>query len=246
MAPLQYPSGPPAGFPNCGSCAYMAAGPTWVCQRCVSAAVTPVAHDACAVCSQVTAGGYCSNALCRDPRRAIKNIGAIALYDGDLRRALHRYKYERKTGWATIFGRLLVGWLDENETAESVDMITMVPSWTGAGAKRDWHHIELIIDKAAEADVHGDWNLDAGAPRWLTVAGPTPQSAGSGRSAKEGSALELQKLLRLNTEVAGQRIVVFDDICTTGYSLDAVARHLKAEGAAEVAGVVIARVPWSG
>lgn len=44
--------------------------------------------------------------------------------------------------------------------------------------------------------------------------------------------------------IAGRRIVVYDDICTTGLQLDRVAWLLTSQGAAAVEGLVMARTPW--
>lgn len=42
----------------------------------------------------------------------------------------------------------------------------------------------------------------------------------------------------------GKRVLVYDDVCTTGNTLDAMAGYLIDAGAAEVTAVVMARVPW--
>jgi predicted amidophosphoribosyltransferase len=46
------------------------------------------------------------------------------------------------------------------------------------------------------------------------------------------------------TAVVGQRIIVIDDVFTTGNTLNAVARRLREAGAAAVAGITLARQPW--
>jgi len=207
--------------------------------------VTPVAANGCPVCSQSVSGGACGNALCRDRDRAISRIAAIAVYDGELADRIKRYKYRKATGWSIIFGRLLLNWLENNYyDPDDVDMITMIPSWAGPGGKRNWHHTELIIDQAAIADTRHRWSFDALDPRWITTAGPSPPSAGGGLPAKKAAAQEVAQLVRIHTDVEGQRIVLFDDICTTGYQLDAVAGRMLKAGAADVTGVVIGRSPW--
>ncbi|WP_419927299.1 ComF family protein, partial [Candidatus Poriferisocius sp.] len=46
--------------------------------------------------------------------------------------------------------------------------------------------------------------------------------------------------------IDGKQIVIYDDICTTGLQLNAVARLLREWGAESVCGIVLARQPWGG
>ncbi|MGH2718966.1 MAG: hypothetical protein ACRDJU_10335 [Actinomycetota bacterium] len=46
-------------------------------------------------------------------------------------------------------------------------------------------------------------------------------------------------------QINGKRILVYDDVCTTGSQLDVVAGVLIDQGrAANVEGIVLARTPW--
>jgi hypothetical protein len=44
-------------------------------------------------------------------------IHAIAYLSGALRTRILRYKYDGDHGWSLIFGRLLLGWLEQHATA---------------------------------------------------------------------------------------------------------------------------------
>jgi predicted amidophosphoribosyltransferase len=57
-------------------------------------------------------GDHCPNWLCADRARTITRIRAIAYSSGELRKKIHRYKYDGMSGWSLIFGRLLLAWLD--------------------------------------------------------------------------------------------------------------------------------------
>lgn len=68
--------------------------------------------------------------------------------------------------------------------------------------------------------------------------------------AAQGPVVPLTKLreldggLSLRVDVTGKRVIVYDDVLTTGCQLDTIARFLKAHGAASVRGLVLARAPW--
>jgi predicted amidophosphoribosyltransferase len=241
------PAGEPLGFPQCAQCPYMRMGPTRICFPCAARTLEGIGADACRVCSQfLGSDGACPNWLCTDEERRIERIDAIAYHSGALRSKIQRYKYEGKTGWSLIFGRLLVGWLEANATEDPPDLIVANPTFTAAD--KNIGHIELIIDQAAIADAEGRWAFDVGnAAPAIIKTGPTVRSAGRTAAAKRAAARELRRLLRVPdpTATEGRRIIVFDDVCTTGSQLDAVADCLLGEGhAAEIRGLTLARAPW--
>ncbi|WP_316745352.1 phosphoribosyltransferase [Streptomyces sp. MK7] len=47
-------------------------------------------------------------------------------------------------------------------------------------------------------------------------------------------------------DIKGATILLVDDVLTSGSQLQRVALRLRASGAADVRGLVLARVPWSG
>lgn len=49
-----------------------------------------------------------------------------------------------------------------------------------------------------------------------------------------------------NSDIKGATILLVDDVFTSGSQLQHVALRLRATGAADVRGLVLARVPWSG
>lgn len=241
------PAGPPLGFPRCQKCPYVRVGPARICVGCARASLEPIALRACPVCSQMlAAGGSCPNWLCNDPGRRIARIDAIAYSSGELKQKIHRYKYDGKTGWALIFGRLLLGWLDGHAAADPPGLIVANPTYLAPGGARVGH-IEAIIRSAANEDLLRRWPFDIGAPAAIVKAQPTPQSAGIAAVEKRAAGRTLRSILQIPdpARTAGRKIIVFDDVCTTGSQLDAVASCLLDHGgAAQVSGLVLARAPW--
>jgi predicted amidophosphoribosyltransferase len=206
-----------------------------------------IADAACVICSQaLEPDGACPNWLCADPRRRIAKIHAIAYQSGPLKRVIGRYKYDEKYGWAAIFGRLVLGWLEQNAAQDPPDLIVANPTYTGAGGRRR-PHTEQVLEAAAKEDKGGRWPFDIADPRAIIKTQTTVRSAASTAKAKRAAAAALRAALRVpdTSATARKRILVYDDVCTTASQLDAVAACLLDEGgASHVEALVLARAPW--
>lgn len=245
---VELPAGEPLGFPKCRRCPYMRMGPARICVACASKTLEAIEPGACPVCSQMLGlDGICPNWLCDDPNRRIERIDAIAYLSGALQIRIHRYKYEGMTGWSLIFGRLLVGWLEAHFADDAPDLIVANPTFIGPGDPTTGH-IERIIKSAAVEDVERRWAFDVDTPEAAIIkTSETEKSAGRTAAAKRASAERLRRVLEIPNPsfTEGRSILVFDDVCTTGSQLDAVADCLVEDGgAAQVRGIVLARAPW--
>ncbi|MFI5571498.1 ComF family protein [Streptomyces sp. NPDC051740] len=164
------------------------------------------------------------------------------MFSGDLESAVRRLKYDGAWGWATIFGRLVVGWMERNpDRMAGVDLIAGNPTWTGRTPIR---HVEEILKAAAIEDVAGRWPFPASPV--LVKPTDTERSAGKSREAKRLAARAHAQAVRIERRVRDRTVLLFDDLFTTGQQMQAVARLLREAGATEVRGLVLARAPWRG
>lgn len=236
----------PLGFPKCKRCPLRKGGSIEVCYRCANASFTHVKAP-CGVCTRETTGGKCGNPLCADSNRSIECIDAVAVKTGALDDKIKKLKYGGKTGWATIFGRVVAGYLDSHCDPDDFDLIIPNPTFIGPGSHRQIAHAELVIEAAGREDTLDVWPFDS-APWVLQKTGPTPASAAPGSNywGKVAAADALLDVLYVADPdaVRGARVLVYDDVCTTGHQLDRVAQVLKRSGAASVEGLVLARTPW--
>jgi predicted amidophosphoribosyltransferase len=248
MAPSALlPAGPPPGFPQCVRCPYVRTGPAAICVVCARRTFEAIATDACPICSQLpTAGGNCPNELCHDPGRRISRIHAIAYQSGELRRIINNYKYEGSTAWSGVFGRLVLGWLELQARDRPPDLIVANPTYVGPGG-RPFGHTESVLWKAAAEDATARWQFDLMRPPALVKVRPSSTSASGTAEAKLAAARELRDGLQISdvSRIEGRRILVYDDVCTTGSQLDVIAEILLDQGrAAQVEGLVLARARW--
>ena len=236
----------PAGFGNCRECAYVATGTAAICFDCASQTIEEVARDRCMTCDgRLSEHGRCGNPLCNDTpaQRGWEFIFAIAMRSGVLQRALNEYKYDGVQGWAWIFGRVLVGYLEQNPHLgiEWTHIIPM-PTYVGAGG-RDFDHIDLIVERAAIEGPGLPFNRKL---MRRTKATPRLVEQSGFRARAEVAEREFGPALDVLDPAAieGQSVLVFDDVFTSGLTLREVARKLKQAGASDVGGIVLARQPF--
>ena len=165
---------------------------------------------------------------------------------GPMNQVIRRYKYGSKKAWAQILGRVLLGYLDEHtEEFTEYDMIVPMPAYTGPGAHRTWAHIDLIVEHAATEDSFG-WPFRRD-PAVIVKTADTETMTKKGWSARDAIAVnQLRPALQVPDQsvVSGQKILVIDDVFTTGHDMLEIARALRRAGAAAVDGLVLARAQW--
>jgi predicted amidophosphoribosyltransferase len=246
---------PPAGFGKCGRCAYRdvsravrasgGAEPWAVCYACASREMEKLASDRCDICGQELVDSKCPNYVCEWPSRGFSWVRPIAKRTGTLERAINRYKYQGATGWAMIFGRVLLGFLDAHEAEfRSFDLIVPSPTFTGEGGRPFDHTWEVL--SAASIESFGAWPFTSGVI--IKTAATTPFVGKTWRQRRDIAEGELREALEVPdaSMARGKRALVYDDVFTDGFTIREVARALRRAGAIEVCEVVLARQPRRG
>jgi predicted amidophosphoribosyltransferase len=204
----------------------------------------------CSVCGQPARVGRrsparprCRNSWCDAPSRLVSAVYWVGRYQGALRNAIVAYKYGSDLRWAPAFGRLLARFLLGKATwFEEFGVVCPVPSFTGAGARRPWGHVELFCAELGQV-AGAEWPVE----ELVVKTAETAPLSGRSRSERRGIALgPLASALAIapGATVAGRRVVLVDDVCASGETLLAVAKVLRSAGAEEVAGLVLARASW--
>jgi ComF family protein len=185
----------------------------------------------CPRCSRPErSGGRCPS--CRRAAAALAGVRAACLYAGAVRLAIQRLKYAQERHLAAPLAALLVECLARRPLA--VDALVPVPLDAGRARARGYNHAALLAAPVAEA---------LGVPLgegWLERTRATRPQVGL--SARERRAnVRGAFACRAPGAVAGRRLLVVDDVMTTGATLEACAEALVAAGAARVWGLVVAR-----
>lgn len=153
-------------------------------------------------------------------------------YDGAVQDAIVRFKFQDQPGYATEFGRILAECIRENLKG-TYDLITWVPVSEERRKKRGYDQAMLLAMAAA-------LELDDVAVETLVKMKDNP-SQSSLENAEQRRGNVLGTYAPADAElIAGKRILLVDDIITTGATMDEAARTLKQAGAERVLCVALA------
>jgi len=190
----------------------------------------PFAHD--------PGPGVLSMQAIADPP-AYHRARAAVRYDDIARTLVHAFKYGDRLDLAPVMGRWMAN--AGNDLLRDADALVPVPlHWRRQWARR-FNQSALLAEVIAKA------GGVAVSHRALKRVKATPQQVGLSQSAR---ALNVQGAFRVppgdKAEVAGRRLVLVDDVLTSGATLDACARALLRAGAAQVDALTFARVVAGG
>lgn len=155
-------------------------------------------------------------------------------YEGPVRDAILAFKFKAKLGGLDAFGRLMAQTAAERYSGE-FDAITWVPVSKKRLKKRGFDQARYLT-----ASMCVDWHV-APLETLRKVTDNPPQSGLEDAAARRANVLGVYEAVSPE-QFAGKRLLLVDDICTTGSTLGECARVLKAAGAAEVLCLTLAMV----
>lgn len=153
-------------------------------------------------------------------------------YHGSVKDSLHRYKFDGLSAYADIYSEFIVKCIDENQI--SCDSITWVPLSRRRLRKRGYDQAELLAKLIAK-------HLGQRPVRLLKKLRDTPPQSRTGSAEKRRANIAGAYACLRPALVQGKRILLVDDIVTTGATLSEAAKVLKNAGAKEVICATLAR-----
>ena len=163
---------------------------------------------------------------------------AVAQYRDGMREAIHALKYGNRPVLAAPLGRLLAeaapGVLPV-PLADWAEGLIPVPLHAGRLAERGFNQAELLAAPCAAR-----WRLPV-LGRVLVRTRPTRPQTDLDAEARRANVRNAFAVPR-PAAVAGRRLLLVDDVLTTGATVAAAVRALRAAGAAAVGVVTLARV----
>ena len=154
-------------------------------------------------------------------------------YQDKVRDSIRRYKFMGRRGYYKVYGRLVAQCVHDH-LAGKYDLITWVPLSEKRKKERGYDQAFLLASAAA---------LELGdvAVETLRKARNTdPQSGLEEESARRANVLGAYTVVDPEL-VAGKRVLLIDDVVTTGSTFSECARTLRTVGAADVVCAALAR-----
>ena len=176
-----------------------------------------------------------------NPEKNGKNSGqfldsftAVWYYEGDVRRSLLRYKFHSARHLALGYGAMLAEKV-KRLGPEEIDLVTWVPVSRRRKFQRGFDQCALL------AQVLGK---ELGIDCWLTLDKRRHTPPQSGLHSLEERRANVLGAFRVcpKAELRGKRVLLVDDIRTTGATLNECARVLLTAGAKEVHTAAVAAV----
>jgi len=164
----------------------------------------------------------------------IDSFAAVWYYEGSVRKSLLRYKFYHARNLASGYGRFLAMKAIQ-EAPEGFDLITWVPISSLRKLTRGYDQDELLA-KAVASELGY-----AAVPTLKKIRHNPPQSGIAGQAKRRANVLGIYRCID-EIGVQGKRILLIDDILTTGATASECARVLLTAGAAEVHCAVVAAV----
>ena len=158
---------------------------------------------------------------------------AAPLWYRDLaREGLHRFKFRGMSSAATPLGELIAECAAEHFAGE-FDTVTWVPVSSRRLRQRGYDQARLLAESACRL-----WDTRPLPLLRKTVHNPA-QSGLKEAAARRANVLGVYET-PVPEKVQGRRVLLVDDICTTGATLAECARTLRDAGAADVMSVCVA------
>ena len=195
-----------------------------VCETCRST-VHPIEETRCFKCGKPVAQEeeYCAD--CRKIRHFFDRGRGIFVYDERMRQSLVRYKYYGCREYGDFYSRAMCLYGRKELALWRPELIVPVPVHRSKERRRGFNQSALLAEKISGY---------TGIPADLTLVRKVRKT----KSQKKLTAGERQENLRRAFEVQRPvkegRILVVDDVYTTGSTMDAMARCLKEKGAEKV------------
>lgn len=215
--------------PQCGGCGVQ--GTRW-CQQCASSLIM-IRNPVCSICGQEQEQDQvCIRCQINPP--AWDQLRSLARYGGALRQAILGLKYHRNLALGEVLAKSLIQQVASLEW--QVDLVVPVPMDLARMHERGYNQVSLLAYPLSLA-LRLPYRSKAlkkvrRTPRQVTLKAEQ-------RRASLEAAFEAD-----SHQVEGKSVLLIDDVVTTGATLEACSRALRAAGVAKIYALTLARAGY--
>jgi ComF family protein len=216
--------------PQCAACKRCG---SVLCPSCL-AAIQPLPGPRCQRChTQISSPGICRQCTYRP--LSLSGLRAVSAYQEPLRACIHALKYDGNRRLAEPLGALLAQVYVVYGL--QADIIVPVPLHSERERQRGYNQSHLLARVCAD---HLRIPLNSACVIRIRPTQAQAHLTASERQQNVAGAFGCAPAFATET-LHGRRILLIDDVCTTGATLESCAAPLFAAGAASVWGLVLAR-----
>ncbi|MGN0636367.1 MAG: ComF family protein [Acutalibacteraceae bacterium] len=209
-------------FPRrCAFCGKVIAPQTLYCADC-SKHLPRICPPICYHCGRSLADCQCK----KHRNRFVSAFAAPFYYEGAVRESIHRLKFHHETDNGEVLGAEMGAFAKEVFPEVHIDFVTHVPMTAREYRERGFNQSELLAKSAAQT-------LRLPHKAVLEKIYETERQRTLSQRRRSGNVLGVFALTD-ETQVRGKRILLCDDLCTTGATLSECAKMLMIYGAREV------------
>ncbi|MGN0354242.1 MAG: double zinc ribbon domain-containing protein [Muricoprocola sp.] len=207
---------------RCPVCAEISQG---ICEKCQEK-IKVITHPRCYKCGKPVEGEeteYCED--CSGNHHYFTEGRGLLLYEGKVKESIHRIKYENKREYLDVYAQLMAEKLGNDVKRWNPQVCIPIPMYSGKKKLRGFNQAEILAQKLGELlDIPVDTEIlqkikDTGDQKALDV-----------RQRKHN----IQGAFAVTEDFLYQRVLLIDDVYTTGNTIDAAAKTLLDAGAREI------------
>lgn len=202
----------------------------FICSNCWRT-LPRLAPPVCPKCGKPQPSGLlCAN--CWRELSRIDGIRSVSPFEGIVRQAIHELKYRNLKAISVTLARLLADYLEINSLP--AEIIVPVPLHPKRLRERGYNQSGLLARELSKRS--GLSLIDDCLYRFKDSPPQAKTITAEGRRKNVAGAFECR-----DDKLSGKRVLLVDDVCTSGATLEACATALKDRGAATVWGLTLAR-----
>jgi ComF family protein len=215
-----------------------------LCSDCL-ASFEPVRSPLCECCGLMFKSPVGEDHLCSDCLRqpsAFRRARAAGVYSGALMELVHQLKYRACFVLIDPLGRLLQEAFQRHWRPGEIDMVLPIPLHAGRWRQRGFNQAQMLVDawgKAARRRTPDGCRFPKARDIFVRSR-PTAPQTGLGKPERRRNIRGAFKVVD-RAAVKERRILLVDDVYTTGATAAEAARELKENGAETVDVLTIAR-----
>lgn len=185
----------------------------------------------CLRCGKPGSNAYYCNS-CWGTQANIDGIRSVYYFDGLVKQLIYEIKYDNLRALGDMMGEIIFDYLSENNIY--YDVIVPVPLHQNKLKKRGYNQSVLIAQSAARK-IKKPLVTDI----LMRIKDSPPQVDSESLSERLDNVRDAFKCK--DNSLSGVNVLLLDDVCTTGSTIEACARALKETGVKSVWAITVAR-----